>query len=187
MNTQINEQGLTRLCSEHNRWAEDELYRRYAARIYALCLRYTDDEDDAKDLMQETFIKAFGNITSFSYRGEGSLSAWLSRIAVNLAVNELKRHKIRFLNLDVLRHDIADEPPEEMVARISEETLLKMISELRPMRRIVFNMFCIDGYSHKEIAIALSITEKGSASILSKAKAQLKEKITHYIKQTERR
>lgn len=187
MNTQIDEQSLVRLCSEHNRWAEDELYRRYAARIFALCLRYTDDEDNAQDMMQETFIKAFGNIASFTYRGEGSLSAWLCRIGVNLAINQMKRHKMRFFSLDVLGHDIADEPPGEAVAGISEEILLKMISELRPMRRIVFNMYCIDGYSHKEIASALNITEKGSASILSKAKAQLKDSITNYIKQAERR
>lgn len=187
MNTQIDEQSLVRLCSEHNQWGEDELYKRYAAKIYALCLRYTNSEEDAKDLMQETFIKALDNISSFAYRDEGSLSAWLSRIAVNLAINEVKRHKMRYLSLDFLSHDIADEPSRDLVAGITEEILLKMISELRPMRRFVFNMFCIDGYSHKEIATSLNITEKGSASILSKARAQLKEKITNYIKQAEKR
>lgn len=184
MKNSFDEQTLAKLCSEHNRQAEDDLYIRYAARVFALCLRYCENREDAQDLLQETFIKVFGSIGTFVYKGEGSLSAWICRVAINLALNKLKKHRFSFLSFDLFHYDIAEEPPEELVSSMPEEILMKMISELKPMRRAVFNMYCIDGYSHKDIASALGITEKGSASILSKAKAQLKDRIKEYIKQT---
>lgn len=178
---QIDEKSLARSCSEHNRKAEDELYTRYAGRIYALCLRYCDNQDDAKDLMQEAFIKALDNISSFTYRGEGSLYAWLRRIAVNMAINRIKSRKFKFIPIDMFKGNAVDDPPDESASLVPERVLLKMISELPEMKRSVFNMFCIDEYSHSEIARELGITEKGSASILSKAKTLLRERIREYI------
>lgn len=185
MDKRFDEQRIAKLCSEHNRQAEDELYIQYAARLYTLCLRYCSNKEDARDLMQESFIKAFESISGFTYKGEGSLYAWISRIAVNMALNELKSYKLSFISLEVLPFDIPDDPPESLVASIPENVLLKMISDLPAMKRAVFNMYCIDGYSHKEIASTLGITEKSSASALAKAKAELKKQLNKYKKQTE--
>lgn len=185
MNKRFDEQRIAKLCSEHNRQAEDELYIQYAARLYTLCLRYCSNKEDARDLMQESFIKAFESISGFTYKGEGSLYAWISRIAVNMALNELKNRRWRFISLDMLPFDVPDDPPESLVTSIPEEVLFKMIADLPAMKRAVFNMYCIDGYSHTEIASTLGITEKGSASALAKAKAELKKQINKYKKQTE--
>lgn len=181
----LDEKRLADLCSEHDRKAEEELYTRYAGRLYALCLRYSSNPDDAKDLMQDALIKALNSIGSYRYRGNGSLYAWIKRITVNMAINRITRQKLHFIPFDVFRMDRADDTDDDSAEMVPEKVLLKMISELSPMKRAVFNMFCIDGYSHMEIAQQLGITENGSASILSKAKAQLKRQIKDYIRKSE--
>lgn len=177
---QIDELTLARLCSEKNPTGENELYTRYAAKLLTLCRRYLPD-DEANDLMQETLIKALEKIDSFRYRGEGSLYAWISRIAVNLALNQLKRNKHIYISLN-FGHDDYPEPTERDIIKIPEDVLIGMISTLPEARRMVFNLYCIDGYSHKEVAEMLGISEKASASTLAKAKRQLKKEINDYLK-----
>ena len=182
MNQDWDEQRLARLCSEGNRKAEEELYTRYAARVYTLCRRYSDGPDEAKDLMQETFLKALDKISTFRYTGNGSLYGWISRIAINLALNQIKRRRWRTVPLDFESQDKLPEPTEEEMEAIPPEKLLEWISELPGMRKAVFNLYCLDGYSHKEIAKMLGVSEKGSAGMLAKARKQLKEKISRYWK-----
>jgi len=180
------EQELARRCSEKSRLAEEELYRRYAARVFSLCRRYTDDADDAKDLMQETMIRALDRIASYSYGGKGSLYGWISRIAINKALNIIRRQRWRTISLDFRMEDSLPEPTEEEMAGVTQEKLLEWISRLPRVRRAVFNLYCIDGYSHKEIAGMLGISEKGSAGVLAKARKQLKEDIRRYMNDLDR-
>lgn len=161
--------------------AEDELYRRYAARVYTLCRRYLGDADEAKDLMQEALIRALERIASFKYSGKGSLYGWISRIAVNMALNRIRRQRWRTVTLDFRLEDTLPEPTEEEMEAIPQEKLLDWIAGLPEMRRAVFNLYCIDGYSHKEIAEMLGISEKGSAGVLAKARKQLKGNIRDYL------
>ena len=186
MYKELDEQALARYCSQKDRMAEDELYRRYAVRLNTLCKRYLGDEDDAKDLMLDTLIQALDKIDTFKYKGEGSLYAWMSRIAINKALNLLKRHKWRMVSLDFRAQDDIPEPAVDEVAEIPKEKLRKWIAELSDMRRAVFNMYCIDGYSHQEIGRMLGISERGSTSTLAKARKELKEKIRQYIKEQDR-
>ena len=186
MYKELDELELAMYCSERDRMAEDELYRRYAARVYTLCRRYTGDADEAKDLMQDSLIQALDRIRTFKYSGKGSLYGWISRIAINKAVNQLKRQKWRTVSLDFSGYDNIPEPGEEEMQAIPQERLLEWISELPEMRRAVFNLYVIDGYSHKEIGNMLGISEKGSASVLAKARRQLKQRINGYLKETER-
>lgn len=179
------EQELARLCSEKSRLAEEELYRRYAARLFSLCRRYTDDADDAKDLMQETMIRALDRIASYRYGGKGSLYGWISRIAINKAINDIRRRRWRKVSLDLGAQDNIPDPTEEEMAAVPQEKLLEWISRLPDMRKAVFNLYCIDGYSHKDIGEMLGISEKGSAGMLAKARKQLKEEIQRYLKETE--
>ncbi len=179
------EQELARQCSEKNRLAEEELYNRYAARIFTLCRRYTDNSDDAKDLMQETLIKALDKISTYRYSGRGSLYGWISRIAINRALNQIRRKRWKTVSLDYRGQDTIPEPTEEEMETIPQEKLLEWISGLPDLRKAVFNLYCIDGYSHKEIGKMLGISEKGSAGVLAKARRQLKEKIHSYLKETE--
>ena len=184
MNKNLEEQELARLCREKNKWAQEELYRRYAARLLSLCRRYTRDLEEAEDLLQDAVIQALDKIETYKYTGKGSLYGWMSRIAVNKAVNQIRRQRWRWLSLDMREQDtVADLSAAEMET-IPEEKLLEWIAGLPDLRRAVFNLYCIEGYSHKEIGKMLEISEKGSAGVLAKARKQLKEEIRHYLKET---
>ena len=175
---------MARLCREKNKWAQEELYRRYAARLLSLCRRYTRDLEEAEDLLQDAVIQALDKIETYKYTGKGSLYGWMSRIAVNKAVNQIRRQRWRWLSLDMREQDtVADLSAAEMET-IPEEKLLEWIAGLPDLRRAVFNLYCIEGYSHKEIGKMLKISEKGSAGVLAKARKQLKEEIRRYLKET---
>lgn len=179
----LDEQKLAEYCVKGDRLAKNELCRRYAARVLTLCRRYTDNDDAAEDLMQETLIKALKHITT--YKGKGSLFGWISKIAINLALNQIKRQHWQALPLDTWSYDIIPEPSEQDIELIPQDKLLEWISKLPDVRKAVFNMYCIDGYSHKKIGEMLGISEKGSASMLAKARRQLKEEINNYLKEKE--
>lgn len=153
--------------------------------MYALCRRYLGDEEEAKDLMLETFLQALDKIDTFKYSGDGSLYAWISRIAINKAINQIKRHRWRFVPLDRQTQDDIPEPTEEEMLTIPAEKLREWIAQLPDLRRTVFNLYCVDGYSHKEIGRMLGISERGSTSTMAKARKQLKEKIKQYLKEQE--
>lgn len=179
----LDDRDLVARCREGDRMAEDELYRRYAAKIYTLCRRYLRDDEDAKDLMHDALIKALEKIDSFNYSGDGSLYAWIRRITINMAVNHIKRYRWKIVALEDDMLDTRDLIEDERVTSIPHEVLLGWISSLPDVRRAVFNLYCIDGYTHREIASMLGISEKGSAGILAQARKQLKEKIRRYLKE----
>ena len=154
----------------------------------ATIFRYVGNDDDAKDVLQDTFVKAYTMIDSFAWEGEGSLQAWLTRIAVNTSLNFLRSRK-RLSTLTVDTADL-DDPPDvveeatiDEVNRLDTNTILEMVAELPDGYRTVFNLYCLDGYSHKEIARQLGINEKSSSSQLARAKALLAQKIKIYIKE----
>lgn len=185
MYQELDEQSLARLCSAKDRQAQEELYKRYAARIFTLCLRYSDDRDEAQDLLHDSFLKVLEKISSFSYQGSGSLLAWITRIAVNTAIANISRYKFRFVYLDVMVAERIPEPTDEDFERIPLEKLLEFIAKLPDTQRAIFNMFCLDGYSHKEIAELLGISERGSTSLLVKAKNRLRRQINDYLKNSD--
>ena len=184
----ITEQELALGCARKERDAQGELYARYAAGLYALCLRYIENREDARDLMHDAMIKAMDNFRSFRYAGEGSIWAWMSRITVNMAVDRLKENsrfrQIPFDEVSGAEIENALEPDAESVRAVPDDVLDEMIAGLPPVKRTVFNMYCIDGFSHKDIAKALGISERGSTSILAKARASLKKVLTDYLNKT---
>lgn len=184
----LTEQELALGCVRKDRDAQGELYARYSSRLYAICLRYIEDREEARDLMHDCMIKAMDNFKSFRYVSEGSVYAWLSRITVNMAINRLKESsKFRQIPFEQVSGDeleYAMEPDAESVRKIPDGVLDKLIAELPPVRRTVFNMYCIDGYSHHDIARALGITERTSTSVLAKARASLKKALMNYIEKT---
>ena len=186
MYKELDEQELARYCCEKDRLAEDELYRRYAARVNTICCRYTDNAEDAEDLMQDAIIKALDKIETYTYTGKDSLSVWISRIAINMAIDQIRRRHLRFIPLDIWAHDTIPEPTETEMDAVPQEKLLEWISKLPELRRAVFNLYCIDGYTHKQIADMLGISEKGSAGVLAKARKRLKEEIKRYQKSREK-
>jgi len=184
----VSDSELALRCARKDSEAQSELYTRYAGRLYAVCFRYTGDRDDAQDLMHDAMIKAMESIGSFHYNGEGSLYAWLRRLAVNVSIDRLRElGRYQTVSLDSTMEATVSEPQDEDdVDSIPAQVMLDMIAALPDVRRTVFNMYCIDGFSHKDIAAAIGITEKGSASILAKARTQLKNAINEYLKRTGR-
>lgn len=175
------ERQLATLCAQGDPSAEKELYLRYAARIHAVCRRYAEEDEEALDLMHDAFIKAFDRISTFRYNGEGSLYAWLRRLAVNLSLDRIRRRHWKRIGWDDTIPDRAPDAPDEAVETIPLEIMMEMIASLPPERRIVFNLYCLDDWPHRDIAARLGITEKGSAAILAQARRQLKGKINQYL------
>ena len=188
MKSFLTEQELALGCVRNDRDAQGELYTRYSSRLYAICLRYIEDREEARDLMHDCMIKAMDNFKSFRYVSEGSVYAWLSRITVNMAINRLKESsRFRQISIELVSEGEIDdvlEPDAESVSVIPDDVLDGIIAELPPVRRAVFNMYCIDGFSHKEIAGKLGITERGSTSIMAKARASLKKALINYLNKT---
>ncbi|MBQ6253890.1 MAG: RNA polymerase sigma factor [Bacteroidales bacterium] len=178
----MSERELATLCSRSDRSACRELYMRYAARVFALCLRYTNDRAEAEDLMHDTMIKVYGAIGRFSYKGEGSLYSWIRSIAVHLAIDLIRKNNAQIIgSLDENEIQIADEASDSQ-REIPFRILSEMITTLPQTQRLIFNLYCIEGFSHKEIADLLGIKMKTSSSLLAKAKKRLNVMVEQYLK-----
>ena len=165
-----NEQDLIEGCRRGNRQAQQLLYDRYAGRMYSVCLRYARNPMEAEDIVVIAFTKIFERISQ--YRGEGSFEGWIRRITVNEALSALRRNRTMGIEADL---DSADREIDyqQLSDHLEAEDLIQIIEKLPPGYRVVFNMYAIDGYSHKEIAEALGISENTSKSQLSRARAVL--------------
>ena len=162
-----------------DRTAMKMLYDKYVGYLTAVCARYIPDDDDVKDILQEAFIKVFKSMDKFSWRGEGSLKAWLTRIVVNDSLKALRRSKPLPLTATLSEPVDEEEPAFEEVPM---DVIQGMIRKLPEGYRTVFNLFVFEDKSHKEIASLLGIKENSSASQLHHAKAMLGKWIKEYIK-----
>lgn len=180
----MKEQELSERCRSGDRAAWHELYDRYGGRLLALCLRYAGDRAAAEDLMHDAFLKIIASIDRFAYRGEGSLRAWIERVTINLAIERLRRERRQplFTTLDDDTLRTADEPTADEIDRMPQQTLLRLVAELPEGYRTVFNLYCLDGHSHREIARMLGINEKSSSSQLARARALLAARIKAHKK-----
>lgn len=161
-------------CIKGEKKGQEKLYRIVAPQMYAVCLRYTGNEDDARDVMQDGFIKVFNKISQFS--GMGSLEGWIRKIMVNTALEKF-RSKPNVIYLDNSYYTIEDSENQNAIQQLNAEEILKLVQELSPAYRMAFNLFAIDGYSHKEIAEKLGISEGTSKSNLSRARIILQARI----------
>ncbi len=162
---------LIERCKQHDRHAQGLLYQQFSGKMYSLCCRYVKDKMEAEDVMVMAFSKIFDRIDQ--YKGEGSFEGWIRKVIVNESLSYLRRNKNMYLETEI---EAADREPNygDLENALQAEDLLKMINELPAGYRIVFNMYAIDGYSHKEIAQHLGINENTSKSQLSRARAMLR-------------
>ena len=161
-------------CKKGDRKAQESLYKALASKMMAVCLRYAKDNFEAEDILQMGFIKVFQKVSEF--RGDGSFEGWIRRIMVNTAI-ETYRKNLRSLNV-VDIDELYDQPQSTFdMGKLELNDLMKLVQQLSNGYRIVFNMYAIEGYSHKEIAEELGISEGASKSQLSRARAILKDKI----------
>ena len=163
-------------CLLQERKSQKALYDRYSPVMYAICLRYTHQRDNALDVLQEGFIKVFAKIGDF--KGEGSFDGWMKRIFIHTAINYY--HKVKNLSeyfIDDDEYDINFTEVTDAIGKMAEKELLKLISELPDGYRMVFNLYIIEGYDHEEIGKLLGISAGTSRSQLVKARKQLKERM----------
>lgn len=156
------------------------IYRKHVRYLSALCSRYITEDEDIKDVLQESFIKIFTSLVSFKYRGEGALKAWMAKITLNETLKFVRNNsRLPIDSIDDKDLNIADGDSME-TEDIPTDVLHQFIRELPDGYRTVFNLYVIDDKSHKEIAQLLGIKENTSASQLHKAKSMLAQKIKHY-------
>ena len=163
-----------------NHTAMKKLYATWSGYLFALCRRYIPERESAEDVLQEVFIKIYSSMDSFSYKGQGSLKAWMSRIAVNESLMYLRKKKKA--DLVEYQDNLPDYEEEEEpdVGRVPADVIQRMIGELPDGYRTVFNLFVFEGKPHKEIAELLGITESTSASQFHRARKILAGKIKEY-------
>ncbi|HMO40679.1 MAG TPA: RNA polymerase sigma factor [Saprospiraceae bacterium] len=175
LNLQCEEQNLIKACVRQERWAQKLLYEEYYSKMMGVCLRYAGSEDEAQDLLHEGFIKVFNNIGK--YQPGTSLSSWIRRIMVNTAIDGYRKN-IRRRTEDIEHAQELSTHEADAISQCSEQEILEAIQQLSPAYRAVFNLYVIEGYSHKEIGDCLAITESTSRSNLVKARLKLKEILT---------
>ena len=177
----IEDNELARLCARGDEKARHDLYTRYAAYLYALCIRYVGDREFARDLMHDAMIKIFDTVGK--YKPTGSLKSWCARVTVNMVIDHLRKSKrIDLQPLEPTQEKIP-EPANEEVAKVPKQELMRMVGDLLETKRVIFNLFCVEGYSHKDIAQMLDIKEKTSSSLLFKAREQLAKDVRDYIRE----
>ena len=170
---------LARLCARGDENARKEMYIRYAGSLYAICIRYVGDRELARDLMHDSMIRIYDTIGK--YRPTGTLKSWMSRVTVNLVIDHIRKaRKFQIVSLEGEQEKIP-EPSAEEVRTIPKDQLMRMVSELPETKRVIFNLFCVEGYSHKDISQMLGIKEKTSSSLLFKAREQLAGKVKDYL------
>ena len=161
-------------CVRNERWAQKRLYEDHYPQMMGICLRYAQNEHDALDILQEGFIKVFRNIAK--YQPGTTLAAWIRRIMVNTAI-DFYRKSIRRRTEDLDAAFDLKSMEADAISQFSEKEILAAVQQLTPAYRMVFNLNVIEGYSHKEIANLLNITESTSRSNLVKARGKLKDKL----------
>lgn len=165
---------LVSKCKAGERKAQEMLYKQFASKMLGVCMRYATDKMEAEDMLQNGFIRVFQKMAD--YRGEGSFEGWVRRIMVHSSIEYYrKNHKM----MQAVDMDNIDEPSVDPVAaaNLNAKDLILLIQQLAPGYRMVFNLYAIDGYSHKEIGEIMGITEGASKSQLSRARTILKEQI----------
>lgn len=180
----MNEQQIIQGCKQQERKAQKALYEKFARTMYGICLRYAPDEDTAKDLMQEGFIKVYTHI--YSYQEKGSFEGWLKRIFINQALENIRKQKNIIHNSDQIQdlpNMVDDDTTEEGMNKISETELLRMIHDLPKGYATVFNLYAIEDLSHKEIAEMLGISEGTSRSQYVRARQLLQTKVNKFFKE----
>ena len=176
-----NEQQIIEGCLKNSRKAQKMLYDKYASKFLGMCMRYAKDRLEAEDILQEGFLKIFGRISQFS--GLGSFEGWMKRIIVNTAITNYRQNLKHYYKQHIDEVNESDIDATFSESEYSLEELLKVIQALPPGYKMVFNMFAIEGFQHKEIAEMMGIDVTTSKSQYSRAKKLLREKLAELKKE----
>lgn len=173
-----NYEALIHGCVERNRVAQNELYKLFSSQLFAVCYRYSNSREEAEDTFHEGFMKIFENIKNF--RNEGPLEGWMRRIMLNTALKKFKKKSLEIVNIE----DVAEVEnksnqyySDDFVGQTEANKIMKLIDNLPPAYKLVFNLYEFEGLKHHEIATQLGISEGTSKSNLSRAKTILQNAI----------
>lgn len=164
-------------CKAGKRDAQSRLYELFAPKLFGVCLRYSRDETEAEDTLHECFLTIFNKIGQFAFKG--SFEGWMKRIVVNRSLEKC-RNRYKMTTVEDITIYETRSVDEDVYAEINAGQLLAMIRDLSPRYRMVFNLYAIDGYRHKEIAEMLNISEGTSKSDLARARKILQDKIIEF-------
>lgn len=172
-----NEKELIDACINRDPKAQRYLFEKYGSRMLGICSRYCRNLEDARDAMQEGFVKVFGILDKFN--GQSKLETWMTRVMINTAIDHFKRES-KFVLYEDAEKVVQDEGEHDVLfideqKEISEEQILQVLQELPDGYRIVFNMYAIEGLSHRDIAHSLGISEGTSKSQLARARQHLRD------------
>ena len=171
------EENLIKDCLKRDRRAQQQLFDLYSSKMYGICYRYVRQPMEAEDIVITAFTRIFERIDQF--KGQGSFEGWIRRIVVNEALTSLRKSRAMYVETDLEKADF--EPDYDQLSdHLEAEDLLNMIGQLPPGYSVVFNMYAIDGYSHKEIAEQLGISENTSKSQLSRARVYLQKLLSQH-------
>ena len=165
---------LVKGCKKGDRKSQKALYERFSSAMFGLCLQYASNEDDARDIMQEGFIKVYKHIEQV--KNPDAIPGWIRRIMINTAL-EKYRSQVVLKKIDEVTHESDMEVSNSAFDNMTAEEIVEMIQGLTPKYRMVFNLYAIEGYNHKEISEMLGISEGTSKSNLSRARGILQERI----------
>lgn len=174
-------EALIEQCKKQDVKAQGELYKRYNRILFAICLRYSPNFTEAEDNLQDAFLTIFDKVGQF--KGKGSFEGWMKRVTVNTVLQKYRKQRAFSLVDEDQIEDVEEETIE--TEGIPLQFLLKIVQELPTQYRLVFSLYVLDGYSHKEIAEKLGIKEGTSKSNLARARGVLKERIEEYISNSE--
>ena len=156
-----------------DRQAQFQFYKLYSKAMYNISYRITNNEMDAEDVLQESFVSAFKNMTK--YQGTASVGAWLKRIVINTAINTVKKRKMELLPIEEHDHFLDTEPDDDSDLYLNVEKIRSAVQKLPDGYRLVLSLYLFEGYDHAEIASILQVTESTSKSQYNRSKKKLKE------------
>jgi len=166
-------------CIKGNSRSQEDLFRIYSDEMFAVCLYYSHNTAEAEDTLQEGFLKVFNNIGAF--KAKGSIKGWIRRILINTALEKFRKKKLMYVLNEEDYSQVEDIGHEDVISSISADDLIEIIQQLSPQYRMVFNLYAIEGFSHKEIAEKLKISEGTSKSNLARARSILQKKVMDYF------
>jgi RNA polymerase sigma factor (sigma-70 family) len=172
----MTDEELVALCIRGNHEAQRELWNRFSRKMMSVCMRYVGNKNDAEDVLQEGFIKAFQNLKQ--WKGDGPLGGWMRSIMVNTALTHLRKQQ-RW-NMESGDIERVEQPSDEMDAmkQMQEQEIIQLIASMPAGYRTVFNLYAIEGYAHQEIAMQLSISESTSKTQFLKARNWIQKRLT---------
>ena len=171
---------LIQACINGDRYSQSQLYELFAPKMFAICLRYSKNREEAEEILQEGFVQVFKSLNTFKY--EGSFEGWIRKIMVYCSIKQFRcKTKMHpFINIESVDKDEADN--EDIIGRLGKKELLKMIQALPPSYRMIFNLYVFEGMKHREIAAQLGISDGTSKSNFFAAKAILQRAVTNSLK-----